>query len=50
MVHQMFPVLLALHAGVIVSTFEITSHDPRTKPDSGLQGPNSISKSTFKTT
>jgi len=37
MVHQMFPVLLALHAGVIVSTFEITSHDPRTKPDSGLQ-------------
>ena len=38
MVPQMFVVILALHAGVIsVSAFEITSHEPRTNSNSGIE-------------
>ena len=38
MVPQMFVVILALHAGlVIVSAFEITSHEPRTNSNSGVK-------------
>ena len=38
MVPQMFVVILALHAGlVIVGAFEITSHEPRTNSNSGVK-------------
>ena len=36
MVPQMIPVILALHTSVIVSTFEIASHEPKTNSEFGI--------------